>query len=199
MDALNTSVRDVSLLEFLYADDLALCDQSLEEGRCEKWKKALEGKGLCVNVWKTKGLQFLNGKRRVTAKIESCGVCGETVGCKSIVCSFKKNWFHHHCSDILHWIGLTAVRDVFLCRSCLGLVAAEVEAPVFKYGNDQEEVVNKFCYLGDMLSSYGGVAKAVSARIAIAWKTFRELSEVLIGKQGLAPKQGGRFVDAMYN
>lgn len=37
-------------------------------------------------------------------------------------------------------------------------------------------MVNKFCYLGDMLSSYGGVAKAVSARIAIAWKTFRELS-----------------------
>lgn len=53
--------------------------------------------------------------------------------------------------------------------------------------------------ISEILSSYGGVAKAVSARIAIAWKKFRELSEVLIGKQGLAPKQGGRFVDAMYD
>ena len=38
--------------------------------------------------------------------------------------------------------------------------------------------------ISEILSSYGGVAKAVSARIAIAWKKFRELSEVLIGKQG---------------
>lgn len=86
MDALNTSVRDVSLLKFLYADDLALCGQSLEEGRCEKWKEVLEGKGLFANVGKTKGMQFLNGKRRVTAVIDSCGVCGEIVGCKSIKC-----------------------------------------------------------------------------------------------------------------
>lgn len=78
--------------------------------------------------------------------------------------------------------GLTAVRDVLVCRSCLGLVAAEVEVPVFKYGMIRKWLISSA--ISEILSSYGGVAKAVSARIAIAWKKFRELSEVLIGKQG---------------
>ena len=78
--------------------------------------------------------------------------------------------------------GLTAVRDVLVCRSCLGLVAAEVEVPVFKYGMIRKWLISSA--ISEILSSYGGAAKAVSARIAIAWKKFRELSEVLIGKQG---------------
>ena len=79
--------------------------------------------------------------------------------------------------------GLTAVRDVLVCRSCLGLVAAEVEVPVFKYGMIRRKWLISSA-ISEILSSYGGVAKAVSARIAIAWKKFRELSEVSIGKQG---------------
>ena len=40
-----------------------------------------------------------------------------------------------------------------------------------------------------MISCYSGTSEAVSARIASAWKKFRELSGVLVGKQGLSFKQ----------
>ena len=46
--------------------------------------------------------------------------------------------------------------------------------------------MEKFCYLGDTISCYGGASAAVSARIDGAWKKFRELSDVLVGKQGLS-------------
>ena len=48
-------------------------------------------------------------------------------------------------------------------------------------------------YLGDMFSSYGGVSEAVSARIGSAWKKFRELVGVLVGKQGFSLKQRGKI------
>ena len=49
--------------------------------------------------------------------------------------------------------------------------------------------MEKFCYLGDMIICYGGRSGAVSARIDNEWKKFRELSGVLVGKQGLSLKQ----------
>ena len=36
-----------------------------------------------------------------------------------------------------------------------------------------------FCYLGDMISCYGGASDLVIARISSVWKKFRELSGVL--------------------
>ena len=44
-----------------------------------------------------------------------------------------------------------------------------------------------------MISCYGGVSEAVSARIGSAWKKFRELSGVLVGKQGLSLRQRGEI------
>ena len=40
-----------------------------------------------------------------------------------------------------------------------------------------------------MISCYGRASEAVSARTGSAWKKFRELSGVLVGKQGLSLKQ----------
>ena len=60
----------------------------------------------------------------------------------------------------------------------------------FKRGEDVLEVVEKFCYLGDMVSCYSGVSEVVSARIVSACKKFRELSSMLVGKQGLSLLSG---------
>ena len=49
--------------------------------------------------------------------------------------------------------------------------------------------MEKFCYLDDMISCYGGASEAVSARIGNVWKKVRELSGVLVWKQGLSLKQ----------
>jgi len=45
--------------------------------------------------------------------------------------------------------------------------------------SDDLEVVDKFPYLGDVLSSAGGVQEAVTARIRSGWKTFKEISGLL--------------------
>ena len=47
----------------------------------------------------------------------------------------------------------------------------------------------EFCYLGDIISCFGGALDAVSARIGSEWKKFRELSDGLVEKQGLSCKQ----------
>ena len=52
--------------------------------------------------------------------------------------------------------------------------------------------MEKFCYLGDMISHDGGASQALSARIASVWWKFRELSDVLFGKQGWSLKQHGK-------
>ena len=49
-------------------------------------------------------------------------------------------------------------------------------------GPDKLEVVASFCYLGDMLSAGGGCEMAVTTRVKIAWKKFRELLPVLTSR-----------------
>ena len=53
--------------------------------------------------------------------------------------------------------------------------------------------MEKFCYLGGIISCYGGVSEAVSARTGGVWKKFMELSGVLVRKQGLSLKQWGKI------
>ena len=45
-----------------------------------------------------------------------------------------------------------------------------------------------------MISCYSGASEAVSARIESVGKKFRELSGVLVGKQGLSMKQRGKVL-----
>ena len=76
MDVLTEDVRDGSLMELLYGNNLVLCGESLNEvmdidGR---WKYAVEGKGLRMNVNKTKGIQLLFGKKSSVSKVDPCGV-----------------------------------------------------------------------------------------------------------------------------
>ena len=55
MDVLTEDVSDGSLMELLYATDLS-CGESLNEVMVKygRWKNAVEGKGLGLNVDKTK-------------------------------------------------------------------------------------------------------------------------------------------------
>ena len=56
VDVVTEHAREGLLNEILYADDLVLMSESLEDlrGRLQRWKRALEGKALKVNVGKTK-------------------------------------------------------------------------------------------------------------------------------------------------
>ena len=191
MDVLTEDVRDGSLMELLYADDLVLCGESLNDvkDKYKRWKNEVEGKGLRVNVDKTKDMQLSFGKKSSVSKMDPCGVCGERVGCNFIQCTKCQRWVHRRCSDVPRQVSLLSSRGIFVCRTCLRHNCSVVEKLEFKTGEDVLEEVEKFCYLGDMISCFGGASEAVSARIGSAWKKFRELSGVLVGKRGLSLMQ----------
>ena len=70
MDVLTEDARDGSLMELLYADDLVLCRESLNEvmEKFGRWKNIVEGKSLMVNVDKTKCMQYYLGRKVVFQK-----------------------------------------------------------------------------------------------------------------------------------
>ena len=57
------------------------------------------------------------------------------------------------------------------------------------------EGVNKFCYLGDVLSGEGGSNSASIGRVRCGWKKFRDLSGVLTNKK-VALKLKGKVCGA---
>ena len=142
-----------------------------------------------MNVDKIKGMQLLFGKKSSVSKADPCAVCSVWVGCNSIQCTKCQRLVHCRCSDVPSQVSLLSCQDVFVCRKCLGHNCLVEEKLEFKRGEDVLEEVKKFCYLGDMISCYGGASEAVRARNGSAWKKFRELSGVLVGKQGLSLKQ----------
>ena len=87
-----------------------------------RWKNGVEGKGLRMNVDKTKDVQLLFGKKSSVSKVDPCGVCDEwvRVGCNSIQCTKCQRWVHRRCSDVPRQVSLVSCRDVFVCRICLG-------------------------------------------------------------------------------
>jgi len=64
----------------------------------------------------------------------------------------------------------------FICRGCVNLVTGTGRTSVDIGVNANLELVDKFYYLGDMLSVDGGDADAaVEIRIRIGWNKFRQL------------------------
>ena len=57
------------------------------------------------------------------------------------------------------------------------------------------ELVEKFCYLGDMLCAGGGAEEASRTRVRSAWGQFNELAPVLT-KRGVSLKLKGKIYDA---
>ena len=111
-----------------------------------------------------------------------CGVCGERVGCNSLQCTKSQRWVLRLCSDVPRQVSLLSCWDVFVYRGCLGYSCSIEEKLEFKRVEDVLEEVENFCH-------------AVSTRIGSAWKKFRELRSVLVGKQGLSLKQEEIFIN----
>ena len=71
-------------------------------------------------------------------------------------------WEHRKCSGIKG--GMYNVIKTFVCRDCVNPVTIT-----------NLELVDKFCYLGDMLSVDGDADAAVETRIRTGWNKFRQL------------------------
>jgi len=149
-------------------------------------EKSNEEKGMKVSVCKTKA--FCAGAQEIyshSAKFP-CSVCGKGVGRNSMKCTNVQNGCIR---DVLVCKTVLKLAVSFVCKRCLHLVHANRDERVTLDGNDLE-VVDKFPYLGDVLSSAEGVQEAVTARIRPGWKKFQEIS-YLQCKQGLSLKMKG--------
>ena len=92
-----------------------------------------------------------------------CGVGGRGVGSNSIQCISCQKWVHKKCSGIKG--SMTKVMKSFICRGCLNPVTSTGRTSVDIGATANLELVDKFCYLGDMLNVDGNADAAVEARI----------------------------------
>ena len=178
LEALSRDFRVGVPWELFFADDLVIIATSLEEcvERVKAWKEGLESKGLHVNMTKTKfmasglGLDILQDSGKFP-----CAVCRAGVGRSSIRCSKCNLWVHYKkCSGLK-----TLSEDLsYECPRCRGVPGIRpVDGRPFKeveVGDCVLEAVDRFCYLGDMLSAGGGCMAAATARCRCAWGKFRE-------------------------
>ena len=158
-----------------------LMSESLEDlrKRFQRWRRALEGKGLKVNVGKTK--MMVNGTEGeiTSSKIDPCGICGKRVGSNAVCCTQCMRWIHGRCTKMKK-VTCSSARD-FVCRRCTD-VGDGTEEPV-EVLCDEVETVKGFCLLGDKLNASGGCETVVTSRVRIGWIKFRECGEVLRGRR----------------
>jgi len=74
------------------------------------------------------------------------------------------------------------VMKSFICRGCSNPVISTGRSCVDIGASANLEVVDKFCYLGDMVSVDGDADAAVEARIRIGWNKFRHLVQLLTNR-----------------
>ena len=81
VDVVTEHAREGLWNEILYADDPVLMSKSMDDlrERFQRWRSALEGKGLKVNVGKTKVMVSGTKGEIVLSKIDPCGICGKTL------------------------------------------------------------------------------------------------------------------------
>ena len=184
LEALSKEFRTGCPWELLYADDLVIVADSMEEliVKLKTWKTEMEAKGLRVNMGKTKIM--VSGHQmdllRKTGK-HSCGVCLSGTKSNCILCTGCSKWIHKRCSGIK---GSLEEDPSYRCPRCQGIARPIDGRPmqVVEVGEDKLDVVPEFCYLGDTLSGGGGCDLAAIKRCRAAWGKFRELLPLLTNK-----------------
>ena len=110
-------------------------------------------------------------------------MCRTGVGRSSIRCSECNLWVHYK-----KCLGLITLSDdlSYECPRCRGVPGVRpVDGHPFKeveVGDCVPGAVDRFCYLGDMLSAGGGCIVAATARCKCAWGKFRENLPLLTSK-----------------
>ena len=196
LEALSRDFRVGVPWELLFADDLVIITDSLEEcvARVKVWKEGMEKKGLHVNMKKT---MFMASGLELDVLKDSgkypCAVCRTGVGLASILCSVCKRWVHKKCSDLKK----LDLNPEYVCRRCKGDPGVRpIDGRPFlkvQVGESELDNVDRFCYLGDMISAGGGCMTAAIARCGSAWKKFCELLPLLTARNRSPQSKGGLF------
>ena len=94
-------------------------------------------------------------------------------------CSVCSCWVHAKCSGIK---GSLAKVVEFKCKRCCGEITSVPTVEKVNLANCELEVVDKFCYLGDMIDASGGAESTTICRLKCGWKKFRDLLPLLTMK-----------------
>ena len=96
VDAVSEHAREALLNEILYADDLVLISENLEDlrERFQRWRDALESKKLRINIRKTKMMVSGAEGEVVRSRVDPCGICGKRVVSNAVWCTLSKKWIH---------------------------------------------------------------------------------------------------------
>jgi len=171
MKATSREFRVALPWELLYADDLVVIAKTEEDliTRLNEWKNNVENRDMRVNnMNKTKVM--ISGERQKPVQKAArwpCSVCGRGVSSNSIQCTSCHKWVHKKCSCING--SMYKVMRSFICRGCSNPVISTGHTSADNGASANLEVVDMFCYLGDMLSVDGDADAAVEARIRIGW------------------------------
>jgi hypothetical protein len=115
LEVLSQEFRTCCPWEDLYADNLVIIAESMEV-LCEKLQMGMEGKGLRVNMGKTKVM--VSGRDMDVLKKsgkDPCAVCLTGTGRNSILCGTCSRWVHKKCSGIP---GKLTADSEFSCKRC---------------------------------------------------------------------------------
>ena len=149
LDILSENGRKGALYELLYADDLVLMAETMEELEAQfiRWKAAFEEKGLKINLGKDKDHGV--GKR---AKV-NC-----------VRCKICKKWVYARCVRLKRVS--CRMNGNFECRVCMNDSNEECKN-VSNSSLIELEGVNIYCYLGDNINGGKGSELAVTRRIGL--------------------------------
>ena len=102
VDVITENARRGVVNEWLYADDLVIMSEDIEDLKERFWngKVALESKGLKVNTRKTKVMVSGSEGELYKSKIDPCGACGRRVIANLVLCTKCGSWVHGKCAKI---------------------------------------------------------------------------------------------------
>ncbi len=132
----------------------------MAKGDGEKRAGGEYGKDKGLDIWEEPMIRIESGRYL-------CRCCARGMGEKSVWCAGCERWCHQRCSG---------VRDVrraganFRCPTCVGGGRRRVDMRQVRMVEAPVEVVDSFCYLGDVIQCDGGAEAVVRGRIACAWK-----------------------------
>ena len=186
VDVISENAREGLMNEILYADDLVLVSESIENlyEKFLTWEDStFESKGLKVNLKKTKVMVSGSKGEVFKSKVDSCAKCGQRV-----MCTKCRKWVHGRCAKMKRVTSILA--KGFVCKLCVDTKKGIMEPCEERSYFDQVNFVKSFCYLGDRLNASGGSEAAVSARTRIGWIKVRECRELLYGRKFLLKMKG---------
>ena len=96
--------------EILYADDLVLMSESIENVKEKflKYKEAFESKVLKVNLMKTEVMVSSSKGEVLKSKVDPCAKCNKRVRTNLMMCTKCDKWVHGRCAKMKRVISTLA-------------------------------------------------------------------------------------------